>query len=188
VIDEPVRAPPKNQVWLPKRNHLRNTLDTFPNISSDPFLRALHLSKKKAPFHKQNPPKREVRYHCEYCERDGHLASFCFRRKRDERRVYESSRKDMNRPSHGVHAQPVQRRPTRPRGVFPLAARPQAVRPHGGRAQWDAGRVPYGQEPRDRGFSSYFPSGPQFPSCGDRFPLERGMFGVFPNTFQGQLP
>jgi hypothetical protein len=81
VIDEPVRAPPHKQVWLPKPNHLRNTLDTFLDISSYPFPRAPQPSKKKAPSHKQNPPKREVRYHCEYCERDGHLASFCFRRR-----------------------------------------------------------------------------------------------------------
>jgi hypothetical protein len=98
-------------------------------------------------------------YHCEYCERDGHLASFCFRRKRYERRVSESSRKDMNRPSHGVHAQPVQRRPARPRGVLPLAARPQTARPCGGHARRNAGRVPYGQGPHDRGFGSYFSSG-----------------------------
>jgi hypothetical protein len=30
----------------------------------------------------------------------------------------------MNRPSHGVHAQPAQRRPMRPRGVLPFTARP----------------------------------------------------------------
>jgi hypothetical protein len=142
----------------------------------------------KAPSHKQNPHTREVRYHCEYCESDGYLASFCIRRKRDERRVSESSKKDMNRPSHGVHAQSIQRRPARPIGVLRLAARPQAVRPRGGRARRDAGRVPYGQGPCDRGFGSYFPSGPQFPSCGDRFPSEPGTFGVFPNTFQGQMP
>jgi hypothetical protein len=128
-----------------------------------------------------------VRYHFEYCERDGHLASFCFRRKRDEWRVSESSRKDMNCPSHGVHAHPVQRRHARPRGVLPLVARPQAVRPHGGRARRYAGRVPYGQGPCDKGFGSYFPSGPQFPSCGDRFPSKPGIFGVFSNTFQGQM-
>jgi hypothetical protein len=79
-------------------------------------------------------PKREVRYHCEYCERDGHLASFCFRRKRDERRVSESSRKNMNFPSHCVHAWPVQRHPTRPRDALPFAARSQGMRPHGGHA------------------------------------------------------
>jgi hypothetical protein len=107
VIDEPMRDPPQKQVWLAKPNHLRNTLDTFLDISSDPLPRAPQPSEKKAPFHKQNPPKREVRYHCEYCERDGHLASFCFRRKRDERQVSESSRKDINCPSHGVHPHPV---------------------------------------------------------------------------------
>jgi hypothetical protein len=51
----------------------------------------------------------------------------------------------MNRPSHGVHAQLVQRRPGRPRGVLPLAARSQAVRLHGGRVRRNAGRVSYGR-------------------------------------------
>jgi hypothetical protein len=41
VIDEPMRDPPQKQVWLPKPNHLRNTLDTFPDISSKPFLEPL---------------------------------------------------------------------------------------------------------------------------------------------------
>jgi hypothetical protein len=49
---------------------------------------------------------------------------------------------------------------------LPLAARPQEVRPRCGRARRDVGRVPYGQGPRDIGFGSYFPSGPQFPSSG----------------------
>jgi hypothetical protein len=57
VIDEPVRAPPQKQVWLPKPNHLRNTLDTFPDISSDPFPRAPQPSKKKAPSHKKIHPR-----------------------------------------------------------------------------------------------------------------------------------
>jgi hypothetical protein len=74
----------------------------------------------------------------------------------------------------------------RPRGVLPLAARPQTVIPHGGRARWDAGHVPYGQGPCDRGFGSYFPGGPQFPSCGDRFPSELGMFGVSLTLFRGK--
>ena len=64
-----------------------------------PFLDLLQPPKKKASSHKQNPPKREVRFHYEYYERDGHLADFCFRRKRDEWRVCESSRKNMNCPS-----------------------------------------------------------------------------------------
>ena len=73
----------------------------------------------------------------------------------------------------------------KPRGALPLAARPQAGKPRGGRSWWGAGHVPYGQGPRDKDFGSYYPSGPQFPSCGDRFPSGSGMFGVFPSTFYG---
>jgi hypothetical protein len=58
VIEEPVRVPPKKQVWIPKPNHLRNTLDTLSDISSDPLPRAPKPSKKKAPSHKQNPYER----------------------------------------------------------------------------------------------------------------------------------
>jgi hypothetical protein len=36
VIEEPMRAPPQKQVWVPNPNHLRNTLDTLPDISSVP--------------------------------------------------------------------------------------------------------------------------------------------------------
>jgi hypothetical protein len=87
------------------------------------------------------------------------LAAFFFRRKRDDRLVSESSRKNMDHPSHGVHDPPVQIRPARPRGALPLAARPQVVRPRGGHARRGAGHVPYGQGPLGSGFGSYFPSG-----------------------------
>jgi hypothetical protein len=82
----------------------------------------------------QQPPKREVRYHCDYCHRDGHLVEFCFRRKRDERREYELNNRNMYRPPHGVHVPHVQRHSARPRGVMPQGARPQVARPHGGHA------------------------------------------------------
>jgi hypothetical protein len=70
-----------------------------------------------------------VRFHCGYCEREGHLAALCFMRKRDERRGSESSRRNMNWPSHGVHDPSVQRCLASPRGALPLSARPQAERP-----------------------------------------------------------
>jgi hypothetical protein len=85
VIEEHVRAPPKKQVWVSKPNKLRNTLDTLPNISSVPP--KAQPPKNKAPSHKQNPPKREVRFQSEYCERNGHMIALCFRRERDERHV-----------------------------------------------------------------------------------------------------
>jgi hypothetical protein len=49
VIEELVRAPPQKQVWVPKPNHLMNTLDTLPDISSDPLHKVPQPSKKKAP-------------------------------------------------------------------------------------------------------------------------------------------
>jgi hypothetical protein len=62
VIEEPMKAPPHKQVWIAKPNHFRNTLDTLVDISSDPLPRAHKPPKKKAPSHKQIPPKREVRF------------------------------------------------------------------------------------------------------------------------------
>jgi hypothetical protein len=52
----------------------------------------------------QNPkPKPKSKpFHCEHCGRDGHLAEFCFRRKRDERLARELANKDRYRPSCGV--------------------------------------------------------------------------------------
>jgi hypothetical protein len=82
------------------------------------------------------------------------LADVSFRRKRDERWHYESSKRNMNHPSHGVHDFSAQRRPARPRGALPLIARPQAVRPQGGRARRGVSRVPYGQGPNASGFGS----------------------------------
>jgi hypothetical protein len=137
VFEEPPKAPPQKQVWVPKPNHLKNPLDTLPNISEDPLSKA-----KKQPrvnhTHKpvnQQPSTREVRYHCDYCHRDGHLAEFYFRRKRVERREYELNNRNMYRPPHGIHVPPIQRRSARPRGAIPQGARPQVARPRGGRAQ-----------------------------------------------------
>jgi hypothetical protein len=59
---------------------------------------------------------------------------FCFRRKRDERRGSELSRRNMARPCHGVHNFPAQRCLARYRGDLPFAARLHAVRPQGGLA------------------------------------------------------
>jgi hypothetical protein len=40
VFEEPPRAPPQKQVWVPKLNHLKNPLDTLSNISEDPLPKA----------------------------------------------------------------------------------------------------------------------------------------------------
>jgi hypothetical protein len=109
VFEEPPKAPLLKQVWVSKPNHLKNPLDTLPNISEDPLSktkkppRVNHTNKRVS----QQPPKREVRYHYDYCYRDGHLGEFCFRRKRNERREYELNNQNMYHPPHGVHVPPV---------------------------------------------------------------------------------
>jgi hypothetical protein len=53
---------------------------------------------------KENPkPKPKPKpFHCEHCGRDGQLAEFCFRRKREDRLARELANKDRYRPSRGV--------------------------------------------------------------------------------------
>ena len=87
VFEEPPKAPPQKQVWVPKLNYLKNPLNTLLNISEDPLPRAKQPPRVNHTHKRvnQQPPKREVRYHCDYCHRDGHLVEVFFRRKRDER-------------------------------------------------------------------------------------------------------
>jgi hypothetical protein len=48
------------------------------------------------------PKPKLVRFHCGYCERDGHKDEFCFKRKREERMAKECANKDKYHPSNGV--------------------------------------------------------------------------------------
>jgi hypothetical protein len=74
---------------------------------------------------------------------------------------------------------------------MPQDARPQVVRPrggHGGRARRGSGHDQYDFGRRGSSFQSNSSSGPRFPPCRARFPqMGHGMFGVFPNTFPGQM-
>ena len=79
VLKETQKAPPQKQVWVSKPNELRNPLDTLPAATAQ-----VAQKKRAAPPRPQArppPPKREVRYHCEFCDKEGHLEEFCFRRK-----------------------------------------------------------------------------------------------------------
>jgi hypothetical protein len=115
--------------FVPKPNHLRNRLDTTPvpplfppqtNNFQEPIkfksvLGNEFFGKKgekpseekpseEKPEPKENPkPKPKPKpFHCEHCGRDGHLAEFCLRRKREERLARELANKDRYRPSRGV--------------------------------------------------------------------------------------
>jgi hypothetical protein len=48
------------------------------------------------------PKPKLVRFHCDYCGRDGHNGEFCFKRKCEERTGKEWANKDKYHPSNGV--------------------------------------------------------------------------------------
>ena len=108
VFEEPHRAPPRKQVWMSKPNHLRNKLDTMPDMP--PPRNPMPKPKGKAkPFVRQSEqrspePTRErpVRFHCKFCGRDGHLAEFYFKRKCAERREHEFTNQDRYYSSYSV--------------------------------------------------------------------------------------
>ena len=64
------------------------------------------------PQPRENP--KPVRFHCGYCDRDGHKDEFCYMRKRDERIQKELANKDRYHPYHDV---PQPRVEPLPRGV-----------------------------------------------------------------------
>jgi len=89
VYHEPPKAAPKKQYWTPKPSKAK--LDKIVEEELKP--------KGKKPVQQPEPPKatppkpksqpnpvpRRPVYHCEFCQRNGHLEEFCFRRKRVER-------------------------------------------------------------------------------------------------------
>jgi hypothetical protein len=48
------------------------------------------------------PKPKPIRFHCDYCGRDGHKDEFCFKRRREERMVKEWVNKDKYHPSNGA--------------------------------------------------------------------------------------
>jgi hypothetical protein len=49
---------------------------------------------KAQPQENPKPKPSPIPFHCDHCGRDGHLAEYCFRRKRDERFAREMTNKD----------------------------------------------------------------------------------------------
>jgi hypothetical protein len=59
--------------------------------------------KEKSNEQPQPKPKpRPIRFHCDFCGRDGLKEEFCFKRKREERMAKQWANKDRYHPSHGV--------------------------------------------------------------------------------------
>jgi hypothetical protein len=51
--------------------------------------------------HPKSKP-RPIRFHCDFCGKDGHKRAFCFKRKREERMAKEWANKDKYHPPNGV--------------------------------------------------------------------------------------
>jgi hypothetical protein len=63
----------------------------------------LRPSEEKPSEQPQPKPKPKlVRFHCDYCGRNGHKGEFCFKKKCEERMAKEWANKDKHRPSNGV--------------------------------------------------------------------------------------
>jgi hypothetical protein len=214
-IPEPPKTHHKNTYTL-KPNPLRNWLDTTPALPvfpphTDDFQKPIKfksnlgneffgkkgekpseekLESKESPKPKPKPKP----FHCEHCGRGGHLAEFCFRRKREERLAREMANKDRYRPSHGV-SEPrlVPRCEGMVHTIYPRERREFV--PRGGPPQRDGGRrVGYGcgefagcsfargqweYGGNDRSFRSQRSYGPWSPLRGTCSP-PRGRVGVPP--------
>jgi hypothetical protein len=211
-ILEPPKTHHKN-AFVPKPNHLRNRLDTIPTppvfppqtnnfqepIKFESVLGNEFFGKKgekpseeklseEKPEPKENPkPKPKPKpFHCEHCGRDGHLAKFCFRRKREERLTRELANKDRYRPSRSVpEPRLVPRGEGMVRTIYPRERRefvPRGKPPHreGGRGvglgrgefvgrSFAHGQYDYGGN--DHSFRSQRSYGPRSLLRGTRSPL-----------------
>ena len=184
VFQEQPKAPPKKQVWAPKPNHLKSPLDTLPKRNNEraPPKPATKQTAPKAKKNKSQPkqpqpaPKRVI-FHCEFCQKDGHLVEFCFKRKRQERRAREWGNSDLYHddavPRRG------DRRDVRPRRVGGGGGDGGEYRaPVGGRFDGYVPRRsfndfgPYHREVERDGFGI-----PPFGFGGDRRPFERHEMG-----------
>jgi hypothetical protein len=151
---------------------------------------------EEKPEPKENPkPKPKPKpFHCEHYRRDGHLAEFCFRRKREESLARELVNKDRYRPFHGVpEPRLVPRAEDMVRTIYPCERRefvPRGEPPHReggmhggfGRGEFAGrsfarGQYEYGGN--DRSFRSQRSYRPWSPLHGTRSP-PRGCVGVPP--------
>jgi hypothetical protein len=153
---------------------------------------------EEKPKPKENPkpkPKPKLKpFHCEHCGRDGHLAEFRFRRKREERLARELANKDRYRPSHGVlEPRMVMRGEGMVCTIYPrerceFVPRGEPPQREGGRsvgfgcgefAGRSFGRGQYESGGNDRSFRSQRSYGPWSPLRGTHSP-PRGHAGVPP--------
>jgi hypothetical protein len=106
------------------------------------------------------PKPKPIKFHCDYCGRDGHKGEFCFKRKREERMAKEWANKDKYHPSNGV---------IEPRAQMPRTKAVVRTVPAWGEKSAMGGRDPAGGVNRSD----------QFGNRSDRFGGSRGTILVF---------
>jgi hypothetical protein len=93
-------------VFSPQTDNFRKPIKFKSDLGNEFFGKMGEKPSEEKPQPRENPkpkPKPKPRpFHYEHCGRDGHLAEFCFRRKREERLARELANKDRYRPSRGV--------------------------------------------------------------------------------------
>jgi hypothetical protein len=114
-----IQAPPKTyhkNAYAHKLNPLRNKLDTNPDPPKLPhstndfqkpikFKRNLgnvFFGKEGEKPSEEKPKPKLVRFHCDYCGKDGHKGDFFFKKKGEERMAKECANKDKYHPSNVV--------------------------------------------------------------------------------------
>jgi outer membrane biosynthesis protein TonB len=98
-VSAPPQPTPKDK-FASKPNHL---LKPREKVSEKPSEKPCGKPSEK-PCEEPHPkPKpRPIRFHCEYCGKDGHKREFCYKGRREVRMAKEWANKDGYHPSHGV--------------------------------------------------------------------------------------
>jgi hypothetical protein len=94
-VSVPPQSTPKDK-FAPKPNQ---SLKTREKPSEKPSEKT---SEKPCEEPHPNSKPRPIRFHCDFCGKDGHKREFCFKRKREERMAKEWANKDKYHPPNGV--------------------------------------------------------------------------------------
>jgi hypothetical protein len=94
-VSVPPQSTPKDK-FAPKPNQ---SLKTREKPSEKPSEKTSEKPCEE-PHPKSKP--RPIRFHCDFCGKDGHKREFCFKRKREERMAKEWDNKDKYHPPNGI--------------------------------------------------------------------------------------
>jgi hypothetical protein len=94
-VSAPPQPTPKDK-FAPKPNlSLKPREKPSEKVSEKP-------SEKPCEERHPKPKPRLIRFHCEFCGKDGHKKKFCYKRRREARMAKEWANKDRYHPSHDV--------------------------------------------------------------------------------------